>query len=327
VKEINFYVNLFHMDKWKRIYAAAPWLSVLGWMMAADLVFTALGLVVDHRIITGAPAWLKPMKFAISTLIASWSFAFCLASVEVWPLVRRALDVVLAVNLLVEIVLIDLQALRGTSSHFNVGTRFNGLVYGTMGVSIALVWLAMFGLTILLFRQPFGRSAWGWSLRLGMVLGLIGTGSGGLMTVPNSAQLAQAHGNARLAVVGGHTVGAPDGGPGLPVTGWSADHGDLRIAHFVGMHGLQVLPLLAWWLGRRTRLPEGTRRNVIFAAAVSYLGFFVLVLWQAFRGQSIAQPDTIAVQAFAMWLGIAAVSIFLVYRKGIHDGGRAVSTL
>src|ERR1700748_2834459 len=140
------------MERWKRIYAAAPWLSVLGWIMAADLVFTALGLVVDHRIITGAPAWRKPLKFAISTLIASWSFAFCLASVAVWPRVGRALDVVLAVNLLVEIVLIDLQALRGTSSHFNVGTGFDGMVYGTMGVSIALVWLAMFGLTILLFR-------------------------------------------------------------------------------------------------------------------------------------------------------------------------------
>ncbi len=53
--------------------------------MAADLVFCVLGLVVDHRVITGAPAWLKPAKFALSTMIAAWSFAFCIASTSIWP--------------------------------------------------------------------------------------------------------------------------------------------------------------------------------------------------------------------------------------------------
>ncbi len=74
------------------------------------------------------------------------------------------------------------------------------------------------------------------------------------MAVPNSQQLAEAHATGRLPIAGAHTVGAPDGGRGLPVTGWSADHGDLRIAHFLGMHGLQVLPLLAWWIARRSAL-------------------------------------------------------------------------
>ena len=82
VKEINIYVNLFYMDHsspWKRLvaagYAASPALTMLGFIMAADLVFCLAGLVVDHRMITGAPAWLKPAKFALSTMIAAWSFA------------------------------------------------------------------------------------------------------------------------------------------------------------------------------------------------------------------------------------------------------------
>src|ERR1700722_18863812 len=125
-----------------------------------------------------------------------------------------------------------------------------------------------------------------------MVLPLICSVSGALMIVPNVTQLSEAHATERQPIADGHTVDAPDGGRGLPVTGWSADHGDLRVAHFLGMHGLQVLPLLAWWIARR-RAPANarTQRNLIFAAATSYLALFGLILWQAFRGQSIAQPD------------------------------------
>ena len=301
-------------------YAASPALTVLGFIMAADLVFCLLGLAVDNRMITGAPAWLKPAKFALSTMIAAWSFAFLIASGSVWPLVRRGLDWVLAAGLFIEIALIDMQAARGTSSHFNVGLHFDAAVFAVMGVTIACIWLAMVLLTVVLFRQPFVHSAWGWSLRLGMVLAVIGTGSGGLMAVPNSRQLAEAHATGRLRTAGAHTVGAPDGGRGLPVTGWSADHGDLRIAHFLGMHGLQVLPLLAWWIARpKARASERTQRNLIFAAATSYLALFGLVLWQAFRGQSIAQPDGLTLESFAVWLvGTAVVVVVISSKQATH---------
>jgi hypothetical protein len=160
---------------------------------------------------------------------------------------------------------------------------------------------------------------------LGMVLALIGTGSGGLMVVPNSPQLAEAHASGRLPIAGAHTVGAPDGGPGLPVTEWSADHGDLRVAHFLGMHGLQILPLLAWWMARRRRAAPGqagqsagddrTQRNLVFAMAASYLALFWLILWQAFRGQSIAQPDRLSLASFTAWLVLTGVAVATIRGK------------
>ena len=226
----------------------------------------------------------------------------------------RALDTLLAAGLFLEIALIDMQAARGTTSHFNNGTHFDAMVYAVMGVSIACIWLSMLLLTIVLFRQPFAGSAWGWSLRLGMVLALFGTGSGGLMTIPSSRQLAEAHATGRMPIVGAHTVGAPDGGRGLPVTGWSVEHGDLRIAHFIGMHGLQVLPLLAWWMARRG-LPQGTQRHLVFSLAASYLALFLLLLWQAFRGQPIVQPDRLTVESFALWLMLTAVAVVIFKRK------------
>jgi len=301
------------------LFAAAPALTILGFIMAADLVVALCGLVVDRRVITGAPAWLKPAKFALSTMIAAWSFAFCIASTRIWPRVTRALDMALATGLFIEIALIDIQAARGTTSHFNVSTPLDGAVWAVMGVSILCIWLAMLLLSVVLFRQPYASPAWGWSLRLGMVLALIGTGSGGLMTVPNSQQLAEAHVSGRLPTVGAHTVGAPDGGPGLPVTGWSADHGDLRVAHFLGMHGLQVLPLLAWWIGRRRIAgEERTQVKLIFAIAASYLALFGLILWQAFRGQSIARPDSLSLISFTAWVVVSAVALSLVRgKKGI----------
>jgi hypothetical protein len=114
-------------------------------------------------------------------------------------------------------------------------------------------------------------------------------------------------------------VGAPDGGRGLPVTGWSADHGDLRVAHFLGMHGLQVLPVLAWGIARRRFAPDDrTQRNLVFAIAASYLALFGLILWQAFRGQSIAQPDSLSWASFSAWLVLTAVAVIAIRgKKGI----------
>ena len=123
VNPFNIYVNIFHMDHpaiatgerpWVKALslglAAAPALTVLGFIMAADLVLCLSGLVVDRRVIAGAPAWLKPAKFALSVMIACWSFAFCIASTRIWRMFTRALDVVLTVGFALEIALIDMQA-------------------------------------------------------------------------------------------------------------------------------------------------------------------------------------------------------------------------
>jgi hypothetical protein len=105
-----------------------------------------------------------------------------------------------------------------------------------------------------------------------------------MMTMPSDAQLRTAR-SSGLAVSGAHTIGAPDGGPGLPITGWSREHGDLRVPHFIGMHAVQVLPAIAWAIGL---VAAGAgRRLAVFAAAAGYYALFAMLLAQALAGHPL----------------------------------------
>jgi hypothetical protein len=262
-------------------------LTVTGLAMIAVLAGTAIGLAVDPRTITGAPAWLKPSKFAISIAIYSFTLAWIFALLPDWPRVRRVVGWTTAVALMLEMALIGMQAFRGTTSHFNVGTLFDGVVFTVMGIAIVIQTLASVAVAVALWRHRFADRALGWALRLGMTITIAGAMTGGLMTQPTRAQLDAARAGGRMTVAGAHTVGAPDGGPGLPVTGWSTEHGDIRVAHFLGLHALQLLPIVALLLARR-RVNDAIRVRLTIAAAASYAGLFAILLSGALRGQPIS---------------------------------------
>jgi hypothetical protein len=220
---------------------------------------------------------------------------------------------VTAVTLLVEIVIIDLQAWRGTTSHFNVGTTLDGVLFSIMGVAIIVQTLAAVAVAVALWKQQFSDRALGWALRIGMTVTIIGAMTGGLMTRPTRAQLDSAQAGNRITIVGAHTVGAPDGGPGLPGTGWSREHGDIRVAHFLGLHALQILPLLALAVTRRG-WHEIKRVRIVWAISASYVSLFALLLWQALRGQSVIAPDGTTVIALVLW-GALTVSALWAARS------------
>ena len=98
---------------------------------------------------------------------------------------------------------------------------------------------------------------------------------------PTPDQMAEIKATGRLTVVGAHTVGGPDGGPGLPGVGWSTRHGDLRVPHFFGLHAIQALPLFALLLGRR---PSPRNASMVQAAALLYALLFVFLLVEARMG-------------------------------------------
>ena len=252
-------------------------------MLVASAALLA-AMALDGATILGAPRWLKPAKFAVSTAI----YAFTLAWILTYLPDRRRLAAIVgwvtSVVLVVEVAAIAAQAGRGVTSHFNVSTPLDTALFATMGLAILTVWGAAIGLTVALFRHRFADQAMGWALRLGLLITVLGQATGGLMTQPTLAQLAAAR-TSRMTVSGAHTVGGPDGGPGLPITGWSREHGDIRVAHFVGMHAVQALPVVALLLA--SFASATARRRAVLAASAAYAALFVILLVQALNGHPL----------------------------------------
>lgn len=262
-------------------------------MICLGLLLVALaGLVVDHRVITNAPAWLKPAKFAVSVPVFTGTLAYLVRDL---PRTRslRVATTLIGWLLVVEVVLILIQAARGTTSHFNVSTPLNRAIFSAMGIGIATVWIMSMVLLWQHLRTPAVDRAMALALRIGLALNLLGAGIGWTMTQPRPEQLAALQHGEPLSVFGSHTVGAPDGGPGLPITRWSTDHGDLRIPHFVGMHALQLLPLLLLALRRwRTRRDDGVERGLILLASTACAALFFAAFVQAMQGHPLLSTVT-----------------------------------
>jgi membrane protease YdiL (CAAX protease family) len=287
--------ELFHVD-------AA--LTVVGVLMFATLIAALVGLIVDPRVITGAPAWLKPAKFAISTSIYTFTLVWLLRFVRGHRRLVRLVGAVAAGGMTLEVAIIVLQVVRGTTSHFNFATPLDAALFSIMGNLVVLVWLATLLAAVLLIRQKLVDRAFGWSLRLGLVVALVGMAVAFFMTVPTPGQKSAVAAGAPRTISGAHSVGVPDGGSGLPLVGWSTEGGDLRAPHFVGLHAMQVLPFVGWWLSRRRRLDDVRRTMLVATAGVGYLGLVVLLTWQALRGQSIIAPDALTLTALGGLLGI-----------------------
>ena len=247
-------------------------LAVVGLLnLAAAAVFLVL-MQVDETTVLGVDRWAKPLKFGFSVGLYLWTIAWFLPYLRLGRGTISLIGWTIATLMFFENLLIFTQAIRGTRSHFNFDTALDGGIFGWMGILVLLnsVMLVVL-LALFVLRPADAPRPWIWSIRIGLFVLLLGSAEGGLMI---------AH--------GGHSVGAADGGPGLPVVGWNVDAGDLRVAHLIGLHGVQVIPFVAFLL-MRSRLDDRRRLIVlgIFSAGYTLLG--VLLFWQAIAGTPLLE--------------------------------------
>ena len=113
-----------------RLWETDPLLTGTGLLLLALLVPSTLGIWLDPRDIGGAPAWLKPAKFALSTAVYTLTLAWVFTFMPDWPRMRRIVGRTTAAVMLIEMAIIDLQAWRGTTSHFNVSTPLDATLFG-----------------------------------------------------------------------------------------------------------------------------------------------------------------------------------------------------
>lgn len=287
-----------------------PALTVAGCLLITVLMATLIGLVTDRTVITGAPGWLKPAKFAISNAIYSFTLLWLLSQVNGHRRLVRTIGAVTAGVLLAEQVIISVQAWRGTTSHFNMSTPLNANLYLAMGSMIALVWLAGVATAVLLSRQRLLDPAFAWALRLGAMLSVVGMSVAYLMVLPTPDQLAATVNRSSPTTIGAHSVGVADGGPGLPILGWSTVGGDLRAPHFFGLHGLQVLLVIGYLVSRRLKhWPSRNQVALVWVVGFSYLGLVALLTWQALRGQPLVAPDSTTTFAAVLLFGTSALLV------------------
>jgi len=278
----------------------------MGVSLALLLVATVPLILLDTREITGVRAWIKPTKFAISGAIYAFTFLWMLSLVRGHKRLVSVVSIITVSTFLLEMLIIVLQVVRGTTSHFNNSSPLNTALFSTMGLAITVFWVMTFIAAALLIRQPMENKALAAGIRSGLVLSLIGMGVAFLMVLPTKAQTMADDAGKGTGIVGAHTVGREDGGPGLPLLDWSTRNGDLRVPHFIGLHALQILPLIGWMIGLRSgRL--GRRRSValVSIAGLAYLGLIAILTWQALRGQSVVSPDRSTLVAFG-GLAVAA---------------------
>lgn len=213
------------------------WLKQDPLLNPAALAFLVLALlfpiamIADVRTILGLDPWIKPQKFAVSLAVFLGTMGWILRMHKLPRWFDRGVAWVLVGMAVVELGLISMQSARGVRSHFNISSAFDGTVYGVMGVAVILATIAVFVVACMPLRSTADGGPKGDGVRAGIrageVLFLMGCAWGVFMS-PRT----------------GHSIGGTDGGPGLPYVNWSTQHGDTRVAHFLLLHGLQVMPLI-----------------------------------------------------------------------------------
>ncbi|THV26785.1 hypothetical protein [Glycomyces paridis] len=296
-------------------------LVVLGIACGVVALASLAAIPFDDRTLMGESVWIKAFKFGFSFSAYCFSLAWLLAHMTRLRRTGWVLGTLFAVISAAEVGVIVAAAAAGTYSHFNTSEDAFNQVVQLAFQFVPVMFMVNAAIALIVLFQRVGDRAVTAVVRWGLLLSTLGMFAAFfIVTVGGQGQRTQldAEGN-EVALNSGHGVGDLDGN-GMFLTGWSTTGGDMRVPHFIGLHGVQVLigvaMLLSFLAVRRSWLREDrVRAAVVRWLSVGYLGVFAAAAWQAVRGQSFVHPDAVSLAAYAVPVLVAAAGIAVTVRR------------
>jgi hypothetical protein len=272
---------------------ARPW-QRLGYLVGGALILVGLGHLLAWLVVGGAWAgpvsFRKPTTFGISFGLTTITMAWVAGQLRISDRTGWLLLVPLALADTSEVVWVSLQRWRGVAAHFNDDTALDNLLFVVMGgVAVAVAATMILVVTVLSFTAAMRASpSMALAIRAGLLILLVAQVVGGWM-IQHGLALAE--------------QGATDG-----LTTFGAA-GVMKVPHAVSIHGIQVLPALAWLLSF-TALPEPRRVGLVRVAVLGYVALVVVSVLQTASG--VAPFDVGVVAAALYLLGVALLGMALV---------------
>jgi hypothetical protein len=240
--------------------------KILFWLGAIHLLIFIVLFVYsffNEIEVLGINSMIKPMKFALSIWMYSWTMTLILNYVKDNRKVK-IYSCVAVICLGFEQIAITLQAFRGELSHFNTTNSFGIILFTLMGVFILIITLWTAYITYIFSRQKTYElnETIVLSIKFGLIFFVVFSLFGGY-----------------ISSLQGHTVGASDDGQGLWFLNWNTHFGDLRVSHFFGIHSLQLIPLFAIVISKYLDNIKSKLAVKIFSIV-----FLIFVLWTLGQG-------------------------------------------
>ena len=261
---------------WYELHQRDSTTNVLVWTIYLELTLMVVLLCFlpfDSVQVEGRPRLIKPLNFSLSMVMYLATVVILLDYLRASMWWKKVISWGISICIFTAITCITMQAVRGTTSHFNNSTTFDSAVSLLMDIVDPLNTVIVLVLLIFALQSKYNVSRpTQWGIVLGILLFFAGSAVGVLMV---------AHGQS--------VVGVAPGGPGLPVLNWSTRGGDLRVAHFLGIHALQILPIAGWLIDQPKEWSMRAKLTAVVAVSASVVMLMGFLLLQALSGTPLVR--------------------------------------